>query len=131
MIRTIAALRELAGDWLITVGDVIRGGNTTFDSWADPVPLLGGMESDGPDLAKPLPIPNPQIVSAVSELPDSQLFRVAAVIIDSHRGGNALVAALRDRAAQFEVVERDADKPFLTPVHLDAHLTRSAQTRPE
>ncbi|QFG09987.1 hypothetical protein KDW74_gp33 [Mycobacterium phage Antsirabe] len=113
----IRAWRELAGDALIAAGVVVRG-RPEFSAQPQ---LIGG----------PARIQPETIRSALDELPDSRLLRIAATIIagwkpilfQSDEGRRAagdvdvLVATLRDRANQFEAVERDADRPFhhLTP----------------
>lgn len=119
----IDALRALAGDALIAVGEAIRGGSDNLDPWADPDGILpfGSMESDGPDQTKPIPFAD--VRAALNELPDSQLLQVAAAVIPRW---NPLVEALRDRAAQLLVHELDdVDRPHPTPARPGAPLTSS------
>lgn len=130
MIAALDALRALAGDALLAAGEVVRGGSPNVDAWARTDYLLGGFESDGPDIAKP--IPRVEVRQAVDELTDSQLLNIAATVIDSLTDADVLVAALRDRAAQWAVVEADAADQFHVPAHLwGAPLTRSEQSRSE
>lgn len=101
----IDAIRVLAGDALIAVGDLIRGGSDNVDVWPDDFED-SAMECDGPDSTKPIPFD--QIRAALDELPDSVLIRAAAALIrqSSYMGmPNPLCDALQDRAAQFEAVE--------------------------
>ena len=140
MIASLAAFRALTGDALIALGDWIGGGSPNFDGWTSTDHLLGGMESDGPDLTKPAPIPLSEVRSAVADLPDSQLLRVAATVIEGWTplllavtrdatDADVLVETLRDRAAQFEAVETDVERPI--HAHPCADLLRSVQSRTE
>lgn len=134
-------IRELIGDALIAAGEKIRGGAPNVDL---DLPAEGGWESEGLLLAEPfhryttVPAITPDVVrSALDDLSDSKLLRIAATIIAGWKpillstavaaltDVDLLVQALRDRADQFEAVEADADAPFLTPVHLDEHLSQS------
>lgn len=127
------ALRALIGDALIAAGETVQGGAPNVDLDLPVVEVQdvhGAMECDGPLLAwsaTPTPdLSNEVVRAAVDDLSDSELLRIAANIIDSYRpaGGDSILSeALRDRAAQFEAIERDAHEPFLTRQHLGAHLT--------
>lgn len=135
-------MRQLFGDALIALGELVRGGSANVDVWAGEYAVSAGrMESDGPDLTKP--IPRDEVRCALDELPDSQLLNIAATVLGGWKpillstaasaltDVDVLIEALRDRAAQFRAVEDDAREPWLSTTHLGAHLTRSAQSRPE
>ncbi|AKF14895.1 hypothetical protein AVT46_gp34 [Mycobacterium phage MOOREtheMARYer] len=133
------SLRVLVGDALIAAGEAIQGGlpsipefdpnyqRHTAAGWTAPAPLQTYTtgESIAPDVVR----------SALDDLPDSKLLRIAATIITGWKpillssaaaaltDVDLFIQALRDRADQFEAVERDADSPFpLTPTDLDRHL---------
>jgi hypothetical protein len=117
-------IRRLLGEALIAAGEKISGTDSR-DVWPGEYAIAAGrFESDGPDLAAPIPLD--EVRCALDELPDSKLLRIAATIIAGWKpillstavaaltDVDVLVQALRDRANQFEAVEADADKPFLT-----------------
>lgn len=129
MIRdAIEAIRVLAGDALIATGELIRGGSENVDVWPDDF-LAGAMECDGPDSTKPIPVD--EIRAALDSLPDSELLGVAATLLAGFNGQpyphvpNAVVDALRDRAAQFEAAEHTAG--FLLASRWTAHQTCSSR----
>ncbi len=129
----------LVGDALIAAGEKIQGGlpsipdydwdyqRHTLAGWSAPAPLhrYTTRASIQPDVVR----------SALDDLPDSKLLRIAATIITGWKpillssAAAALtdldlfIAALRDRADQFEAVERDANEPWLSTDHLMDHLT--------
>lgn len=114
MTSSFRAFRELAGDAVIAVGTKLRGAGETWPATYYEPQLTGG----------PAKITKPQIRSALDALPDSKLLRIAATIIAGWRpllvrdhvaaltDVDLLIETLRDRANQFEAVERDADRPF-------------------
>lgn len=77
---------------------------------------------------------------ALDSRTDAELFGIAATVIEGwipillpeHVAAmtdvDLLVETLRDRAAMFEAIDRDAAKPFLTEADLTAHL-RSDPTK--
>ncbi|QBP30248.1 hypothetical protein KDW77_gp34 [Mycobacterium phage Pinnie] len=136
----MTGIRALFGDALIAVGEKVRGGlpnvhaeydwdyqRHTLAGWTAPAPLqrYTTHASIQPDVVR----------SALDDLPDSKLLRIAATIITGWKpillssAAAALtdldlfIAALRDRADQFEAVERDANEPWLNTDHLIDHLT--------
>lgn len=81
---------------------------------------LARMECDGADAS-----PAMDVRRKLFELPDSTLIGIAATIIEGWTpillkqsadltDVDLLIAALRDRSAQFAVLEADADEPYLT-----------------
>ncbi|AHJ86583.1 hypothetical protein Jolie2_33 [Mycobacterium phage Jolie2] len=117
MSSAIAAWRELAGDALIAVGEKVRGAGEDWPANYYEPQLTGG----------PARITKPQIRSALDELSDSKLLRIAAKVIAGWRpllvrdhvaaltDVDLLIEVLRDRADQFEAVEN----PLLTTVRTD------------
>ena len=115
-----SSVRVLAGDALIALGEKVRGAGETWPASYYEPQLTGG----------PAKITKPQIRSALDELPDSKLLRIAATIIAGWRpllvrdhvaaltDVDLLIETLRDRATQFEAIESDAAKPFLTTANL-------------
>lgn len=139
-----SSVRVLAGDALIALGETIRGRRVRF-AGIEPADYDVNYQRHDPAAGWTAPAPlrtyttgaaiTPDVVrSALDELPDSQLIAIAATIIAGWKpillptstaaltDVDVLVAALRDRAAQFRAVEHDADEPFLTRANLDAHL---------
>lgn len=127
MTSSVRAFRSLVGDALIAAGVLVRGNRTKLGidetlPWADPRYILPAFKSS--------PIPRDTIRSALDELPDSKLLRIAATIIAGWRpllvrdhvaaltDVDLLIETLRDRATQFEAIESDAAKPFLTTANL-------------
>ncbi|AKF14535.1 hypothetical protein SEA_CAMBIARE_33 [Mycobacterium phage Cambiare] len=135
----MTGIRVLIGDALIAAGERIQGGlpsipefdpnyqrHTQRAGWTAPAPLqrFTTGESIAPDMVR----------SALDELPDSKLLRIAATIIAGWKpillsaqlaaltDLDLFIAALRDRANQFEAVERDAGEPWLSTDHLLEHL---------
>lgn len=133
-------IRELVGDALIAAGEKVRGGlpsipefdpnyqrHTARAGWTAPAPLerFTTGESIAPDVVR----------SALDELPDSKLLRIAATIIAGWKpillssrlaaltDLDLFIATLRDRADQFEAVESDAAEPWLNTNHLLEHMT--------
>lgn len=109
-IDAIDAIRVLAGDALIAVGDLIRGGSDNFDVWPDDCFAADAMEFDVTDATQPISLDD--IRRALADLPDSVLVRAAAVVMrESTYTGmpNPLCDALFDRAAQFEATESEVD----------------------
>ncbi|AKF14469.1 hypothetical protein SEA_FLAGSTAFF_32 [Mycobacterium phage FlagStaff] len=136
----MTGIRALFGDAVIAVGTKIRGGlpnvlddydfdyqRHDFAGWTAPAPLARYTThaSIAPDVVR----------SALDELPDSKLLRIAATIIagwkpillSAHVAAltdlDLFIATLRDRANQFEAVERDASEPWLSTDHLIDHMT--------
>lgn len=149
MTGTLRAFRDLAGDALVAIGEVVRGGSANVDvdfddtikrhtqaaGWQAPIRTGGAMESDGPLLSWPAPaIPRAEVRSALDDLSDSKLLNVAATVIAGWKpillsteaaaltDVDLLVEALRDRAAQFQAVEHDAGEAWQSPDHLHAQL---------
>ncbi|ASR77234.1 hypothetical protein SEA_AVOCADO_32 [Mycobacterium phage Avocado] len=132
------SLRVLVGDALIAAGEAIQGGlpsipefdpnyqRHTAAGWTAPAPLQRYTTgaSIAPDVVK----------SALADLPDSELIRNAATVIAGWKpillsaavaaltDLDLFIAELRDRANQFEAVERDANEPWLSRDHLIDHL---------
>ncbi|MCV7226100.1 hypothetical protein [Mycolicibacterium komossense] len=151
MIGAVESLCTIAGDALSGLGAKLRTRREGFSDYHAGEFLLSGadvragrvsgrMESDGPDQTET--IPADAVRFGLNDLPDSELMTIAATVLEGWTpllfkatGATAcadlLVAALRDRASQFRAVELDAGEPFLTPAHLGAHLTRSAQPASE
>lgn len=146
MTGVVESLCTLAGEALVAVGSAMRTRREGFSEYEAGDFLLSGsgrMESDGPDQTDgvpsipPAPRPNPtpdQLRSMIDELDDSSLLNTAATVIAGWKplllkttgdltDVDVLVAALRDRAAQFEDVERDCGDAWLSPEHLHANLT--------
>lgn len=140
-----SSVRVLAGDALIALGEKVRGRRVRFAGiepadydvdyqrhtdragWTAPAPLqrYTTAASIQPDVVK----------SALADLPDSKLIRNAAVVIADWKpillsaAAAALtdldlfIAELRNRADQFEAIERDADSPIpLIPDDLAKHV---------
>lgn len=124
MSSTLDGLRALAGDALIAIGEIVRGESRDLELF--PVPH----RSDLPEEAQ---IPTREVAVALDGLPDSELLGIAAKVIEgwtpillrttrTSTNVDALVATLRDRAAQFEAAEYGVEpEPFLS--RLGAHLT--------
>ncbi|GFG65782.1 hypothetical protein MKUB_32720 [Mycobacterium kubicae] len=128
----IAALKAV-GDAIKSARRARREAFSDYEAGDFLITGTGRMEFDGPDAAAPIAVA--EVRSALHELPDSELFGVAARVIEAWAplmlptvraatDVDVLIDALRDRAVQFEAVERDADEPFPTPAHLGATLTR-------
>lgn len=143
-----SSVRVLAGDALIALGEKVRGRRVRFDGiepadydvtyqrhteragWTAPAPLQ--RYTTGQSIAPA------EVRSALDELPDSGLLRIAATVIAGWKpilisaaaaaltDVDLFIAALRDRADQFEAVERDADSPLpLTPSDLLDTINRT------
>lgn len=115
----VKALRALAGDALVAIGEAVRGGSATL-SVTTPVAS----------------IPSGEIRSALDELDDSQLLNVAALIIAGWKplllktagdltDVDVLVEALCDRASQFAAFKDVAERPFNADDLSGAYLTPS------
>lgn len=123
MLAALESLCTLTGDALVAVAAALRTRREGFSDYEAGDFLIAPTTT-------PL-IPRETVRSALDELSDSKLLTIAANLIDSwapillkttRRATDVdlLVAALRDRASQFAAIEADADRPFLTPVHLGA-----------